>query len=626
MVGPTGPTLQRKHVGWVRDRDADFVDDAIDEAIGGGLDEEDVDVIVQLNRPVTARKAEMLFSPYGEIERIGESVPVVFLRAVPRSRLQDLALMPEVAMVEWHAPVHLASAVSTRTVQACASTAYSPHTADDVGVTGAGVRIAIVDSGVDDGRAVFGGRFRLGFDATRFEDMDSNGTDDSCQGRRASCADPDDEPADGNTNPTAAGTHGTVVAAIALGAATAGAPCSIGPGVSATCRGVAPGAELVDVKVCGAQGCTQRDLQEALDWLIKNAARLNVRVANLSLSMCQDDDGTSSLALLVDRLAAQGVVVVAAHGNAATLVPISCTYGSGTRMTSAPGSASAAITVGACNDGDTLERTDDVSSRLSFVGPRSDFERTRDALALKPDLVAPGERVVAPGETTDATGTSLAAPHVAGAAALLLEARAELDTTRLKELLVATADRSLAQGAFASLSGVDPPWSPPFGAGVLNVGQAVESARDPAQRVEVGFPSCVGTAPAGQPCTLASPSRPWENSTDIRLATPPVRRVPNTVTAQVRNRSTSPTPVLVTFAIAQSGGDSPGDFTSLGAVRIVVPAATTVSASRPWEPRERGAATLRVTLSCGLDGDATDDVTALTVTVASSASAATSGA
>jgi subtilisin family serine protease len=168
-----------------------------------------------------------------------------------------------------------------------------------------------------------------------------------------------------------------------------------------------------------------------------------LRIHGVNLSVGYDFDpqmfacGQSPLCIEVDRLVRSGVVVVAAAGNTG--------YGSvnaAERQTNAglsntindPGNASLAITVGSTHR--DAPHTYGVSF-FSSKGPTGDGR-------LKPDLVAPGEKIVSTipaGETKRMDGTSMAAPHVSGAAALLLARYGELigRPARIKEILCTTA-------------------------------------------------------------------------------------------------------------------------------------------------------------------------------------------
>jgi len=165
------------------------------------------------------------------------------------------------------------------------------------------------------------------------------------------------------------------------------------------------------------------------------AARADV--VNMSLGGWEPSDGTDPLSQAVDALTKQhGTLFVVAVGN----------DGYADRLIAAPAAAASALTVGAVDGSDRLA---DFSSRGPVINTN----------AAKPEIVAPGVDIVAAraagtamGRVVDdrytaASGTSMAAPHVAGAAALLVQRHPDWDPVRLKAALV---------GAAAALPGTDP--------------------------------------------------------------------------------------------------------------------------------------------------------------------------
>jgi hypothetical protein len=189
-------------------------------------------------------------------------------------------------------------------------------------------------------------------------------------------------------------------------------------------KGVAPGAKLVSGKVCDAEGnCPTSAILAGMDW----AARSGARVINLSLGGAPTD-GTDPLSRAVDRLSNQtGALFVVAAGNAGCPVCVST-----------PATAFAALAVGAVDKSDRL-------AEFSSRGPR-----LGDG-AVKPEIAAPGVAITAgrAAETsmgapldehyTAASGTSMATPHVAGAAALLAAAHPNWQWLQLKQVLMSTA-------------------------------------------------------------------------------------------------------------------------------------------------------------------------------------------
>lgn len=227
-------------------------------------------------------------------------------------------------------------------------------------------------------------------------------------------------------------------------------------------KGVAPAARFVNVKVFAGPNQTTSDIVlRGLDWTLTNKDRLGIRVAVMSLGG-RPSDGTDALSRAVDIAVDKGLVVVAAAGNA----------GPGPQTITSPGAAEKAITVAAV---DKQRKIASFSSR----GPTLD-ER------LKPDIAAPGVAIVStvPPVSTGAvnhfvtggrspyygplSGTSMAAPHVAGAVALVLEADPELTPPEVKRILLATAQDIGPVGTDNET-----------GYGFLNVAAAVQVTKDP---------------------------------------------------------------------------------------------------------------------------------------------------
>lgn len=192
-------------------------------------------------------------------------------------------------------------------------------------------------------------------------------------------------------------------------------------------RGVAPDASIVGIKALDDEGNGKLSgLVAALDWIMENQERLNIRIVNLSLSTEEPSDGRDAGCRAVDKAVENGLVVCAASGNSG---PDINTIGS-------PAASRRAITVGAMADmGEKGIYLADFSSR----GPTSDGR-------IKPDITAPGVNISAPctGSLfgyTRLSGTSSAAPFVAGIAALMLEANPSLSPDQIKDLLISTCSQ-----------------------------------------------------------------------------------------------------------------------------------------------------------------------------------------
>ena len=289
------------------------------------------------------------------------------------------------------------------------------------GYTGKGVGVAVIDSGING-------------DHPDFKNADGTSRVTNVIANPASTRAGDDVG------------HGTHVAGIVAGNSAARPATDAKAGAY---EGIAPEADIIAVKTADDQGnSTTLDVINALEFVVNHKDELNIDVVNLSVS--SDTPGS----YLLDPLDAAvefawhaGIVVVSAVGN----------RGSTADATHyAPGNDPFVISVGATDESDTANPADDTVATFSSRGPGLDGFN-------KPDVYAPGARIVAPlaagsafnqlcptcvvaDEYLRIGGTSMAAPVVAGAAALLLQARPELNPDQVKELLTAnvnlTADRA----------------------------------------------------------------------------------------------------------------------------------------------------------------------------------------
>lgn len=253
--------------------------------------------------------------------------------------------------------------------------------------------------------------------------------------------------------------HGTHVAGIIAGS---------GYDSGGVRRGVAPGASLVVLKVLdGAGDGYISNVIAAIDYVVEQRARFNIRVLNLSVAAgVYESYTTDPFTLAAKRAADSGIVVVTSAGNLGRSESGHVQRGGIT----APGNAPWVLTVGATDHRRTIGRGDDTLAPFSSRGP------TNIDGAVKPDLVAPGvgiESLAAGGSTIynmnaaarlagtvetatlpylSMTGTSMAAPLVAGTVALMLQANPGLTPNLVKAILQYTAERRprielTAQGA-----------------------------------------------------------------------------------------------------------------------------------------------------------------------------------
>jgi len=268
------------------------------------------------------------------------------------------------------------------------------------GLSGAGVGVAVLDTGIQGDVADFGGRVV------------------------ASAVVNDDATTAGDRYG-----HGTHVAGLIAGD-------------SGAYRGVAPGAHLVSVKVSDDHGrVSLADVISGLQFVVDHRRELGIRVVNLSLTSAETEPVASSvLDAAVEAAWFEGLVVDTAAGNHGTEPGA---------IDRAPANDPYVITVGAVDDQQTKRTNDDELAAWSSRGP------TAEGLA-KPDMLAPGAHMIsasAHGSDFEAAcpqclregghlqigGTSMAAAVASGAAALVLEAHPDWTPDQVKGALAGTA-------------------------------------------------------------------------------------------------------------------------------------------------------------------------------------------
>jgi serine protease AprX len=207
--------------------------------------------------------------------------------------------------------------------------------------------------------------------------------------------------------------------------------------------GVAPMVNIINVKVSNDDGIARAsDVIQGLQWVLDHKNAYNIRVVNLSFnSTVAESYHTSPLDAAVEILWFNKIVVVASAGNQSNgiLYP--------------PANDPFIITVGATDDKGTSSLNDDIVTSFSAYGTTSDGIK-------KPDLVAPGKNIVArlvntnmglakahPANVISNTyfkmsGTSVSAPMVSGAVAILLQSEPNLNPDQVKYRLTSTANKS----------------------------------------------------------------------------------------------------------------------------------------------------------------------------------------
>lgn len=313
---------------------------------------------------------------------------------VPGRMAASVAALPYVKRVSPNAEVH--AFLDGSVAQIRADSVW--HTLD---VRGEGITVGIIDSGIDYTHPALGGGIGPGYKVIGGYDF----------------VDEDDDPMDVNG-------HGTHVAGIVAADAE-------------DLRGVAPGARLVALRVLDAAGRGETsDILRAIERAVDPngdgdpSDRLDVVNISLGTSFGTPDDPA---AVAVDNATRLGMVCVVAAGNNGGPAPTEGRennyYYDGSESIGSPGTARLAITVGAVDAADAM-------ARFSSKGP------VALTFAVKPDVTAPGVgiRSLAPGGGYVAkNGTSMAAPHVAGVAALLKALHPEWTPLQIKAAIMNTA-------------------------------------------------------------------------------------------------------------------------------------------------------------------------------------------
>ncbi len=410
-----------------------------------------VNVVIQYNSAPGLLNITKLLALGGVIYDQYELIPAIAAE-LPAAVVGLLALDPSVAYIS--PDRQLAGTLDLTTAAVGANTAFQS------GDTGAGVGIAIVDSGIYAhpdvaSRIVYSQSFVAKTNADDYG-------------------------------------HGTHVAGIAAGSGAS----STGFQYTRTFRGVAPGASLIDLRVLDANGMSNDSVViAALDRAVALRAQYNIRVINLSLGRpIYESYRYDPICNAVAAAWKSGIVVVVAAGNLGR---------NGYATILSPGNSPYAITVGAMKTEGTMTTSDDQIASYSSKGP------TWIDLEVKPDIVAPGNLVdslLAPGSTLEKlypgnvvqasaymkpgfsgpasyftlSGTSMATPVVSGAAALLIQRNPGITPDIVKARLMKTASKTFPLTSIA----VDPTTGAVYpstydiftvGAGYLNVWAALNN-------------------------------------------------------------------------------------------------------------------------------------------------------
>jgi len=416
-----------------------------------------------------------------------EAVNGVLLGQINTSLAPTLAALDGVVMVEKYGEVVFFGDVQTPAVKASNSSFY-PVGAWDLGVSGAGVNIAMVDTGVDNEHPGLSEKFVAGYDAVCYTPSDP-----ICIAAGGGFRETDGtfDPDDGNQ-------HGT--ACMGMAAAT-GIDAS---GAQTEFYGAAPDAALIDVRIGTDAGAgpfenyvLEQEFYESamngIQWIIDNkdtawqdADGTNYGIDILSLSWgitsheAGGSDGGDMHSEILNVAMEAGIVVSVAAGN----------DGPDNDGLSGMGSSDLSITVGATDDQNTINREDDTIAGYSSRGPRADNGDGNPLNELKPEISAPGSNIIQAegcvtsglcnnffggdaadnGYTGRGSGTSYATPSVSGIIALMLEINPDLTPLEVKEILKFTAERR----GEVTQPDVDPFWNRDFGWGMADAYEAVK--------------------------------------------------------------------------------------------------------------------------------------------------------
>jgi subtilisin family serine protease len=494
---------------WLHDRDANRIDDRIERAQTIGFRAAFLNDDPTQKQRFAVNDGEVLTYPvyvgYDHIPTAADAAAVAaaglpwvrpylyipYLRTEASfARIQAIARLPGVRRIEAVPVLYPANHVGSRVVRARDSRGYVraqndvlfPSARAELGLDGTGIVIAIFDTGVNDapdaatsypgheslrGKFVGGGEFFYGNPALNTPNAGSMNPQD--HGAAASQY------------------HATHVAGTAMGTG----------GPTGALAGVAPKARLVDCKVLSDAGASVGGVVEAVEWAVfnKNTAWAGlsgadliysgIDVINMSLGGIEDSDGSEADPQAVNAAVRNGLVVCAASGNLGL-----------TDYIAPPASADSSICVGATGHSKSLDRSDDKVTSFSQEGVRNDDGDGDHLDEMKPNVVAPGFGIVsADGDpSTDGTlykalsGTSMASPHVAGCAALLVQLDPALTQLQLRAILMHTAEHNIPSEKGDRPNdpyGVDANYDPGCGWGLVDVYAAAKEVLDSAAGVQV---------------------------------------------------------------------------------------------------------------------------------------------
>lgn len=299
---------------------------------------------------------------------------------VPPAKITEIANNPRVESVQLDRQYHVLSTQAQATTDYGDTLIGAPE-AWAKGYDGTGVRIAILDTGVDKNHPDLRGRVVLERDFT------ADGNPDDLHG------------------------HGTHVAGTAAGAVN----------TTTGVRGVAPNASIINAKVLDHTGTGYTsDIIDGIQWAVNQDADVISMSLGGGVAL---PDGEDPLSQAVDNAVEQGVVVVVAAGNS----------GPGTGTIGTPAASHRAITVAATDSNDYI-------ASFSSHGPTGDGRGGVSVAAPGVNIYAPNNNWESGDPYVSKSGTSMATPHVAGTVALVLQANPTLSPEGVRATIMNTAD------------------------------------------------------------------------------------------------------------------------------------------------------------------------------------------
>ncbi|MEC7503324.1 MAG: S8 family serine peptidase [Candidatus Thermoplasmatota archaeon] len=463
------------------DRDRNGIHDSLQSAEGT------VNIGLSYSRPVLQGDIDLLTSLGYSVNVELPIVNALLLGDVNSSHIWSLADVEGVVMVERYGSLSFFGDIQTPAVKARNSTEY-PIGAWDLGVTGSGMNIAMVDTGVDNEHPGLSGKFVAGYDAVCFVHSDPQ------------CILAGGRQDDGSFDPDDGNQHGTAC----MGMASASGIDA--DGTQTDFYGSAPDSMLVDVRIGTDVGAgpfenyaLEQEFYESamngLQWIIDHRddawpgvpeENHGIDIISLSWGITSHEDGgsdgTDMHSRILDEAMELGVAVSNAAGN----------DGENNDGLSGMSASSLSITVASTDDKNTIDRDDDTIASYSSRGPRKDNGDQNPLNELIPEISAPGTNIIQAegcvssggcnnfvgGDASDNTytgrgsGTSYAAPAVTGIVALICEANENLTPLQIKEILKHTSERR----GEPSAPEIDPYWNREFGYGMVDALAAVELA------------------------------------------------------------------------------------------------------------------------------------------------------